>query len=101
MAKRETPTETTELCNERISDTWPDGPKPSTHVIRTVGRHLGRDPLSLPPLYDTVDPDLLDALVTQWTTSDRAGTLRFTYVGLEVVCSPDGLDLTTSFRPTR
>lgn len=36
---------------------------PSTAVVETVAATTGRDPMTLEPLYERVDPDALDALV--------------------------------------
>lgn len=35
---------------------------PSSHVLDSVARSKGVDPTELPPLYEAIDPDALDAL---------------------------------------
>lgn len=40
-------------------------------VIRAVAEHVGADPVDLPPLFDAVDPDALDAMFRPITNSDR------------------------------
>lgn len=56
-------------------------PDPATsRVLEAVAVTSGVDPLELPPLYDVVDPDKLDALVA--SMSD--GEITFTYAGYEV-----------------
>ena len=55
-------------------------------VIRTVAETTETDPLELPPLYETIDPDALDALVEDM----EAGTISFTYVGREITVDSDG-----------
>lgn len=42
--------------------------QPSEAVIRSVATATGKDPTSLDPLYESVDPDALDTLLTE---SDR------------------------------
>ena len=55
-------------------------------VIQAVATTTGTDPLELPPLYETVDPDALDALVEDMTT----GTISFTYTGRDILVHSDG-----------
>lgn len=52
----------------------------TSRVLEAVAVTSGVDPLELPPLYDVVDPDKLDALVA--STTD--GKVSFTYAGYEV-----------------
>jgi hypothetical protein len=54
----------------------------STRVVRCVSDALDCDPLDLPPLYDAVDPDALDALVP-WPSRGRR-RLSFRFAGVEV-----------------
>lgn len=56
-------------------------------VIRTVAETTDTDPLELPPLYETIDPDALDALVENMTT----GTISFTYAGRDLTVNSDGI----------
>lgn len=68
-----------------------DPPAPSQRVIHAVADATGRPPLELPPLYETVDPDALDAIAESWTH----GVLRFSYAGCTVtVESPDEVHVT-------
>lgn len=55
-------------------------------VVRTVAETTETDPLELPPLYETIDPDALDALVEDM----EAGTISFPYVGHEITVNSDG-----------
>lgn len=65
--------------------------RPSVAVIEAVAREAGVDPLTLPPLYDTIDPDSLDRLVPL----DGTGELVFRYHGYEVtVGGVDDIDVT-------
>jgi hypothetical protein len=58
----------------------------SERVIRTVAEATDTDPATLPPLYESVDPDALNELVE--SMSD--GEISFTYVGREVTVDSDG-----------
>ena len=66
---------------------YADDESPSEAVIQAVAAVKGVDPLSLEPLYDAIDPDALDALVTG-STDGSAGELRVSFrfdeVGVEV-----------------
>jgi len=54
----------------------------STRVLRCVSAATDLDPLDLPPLYDVVDPDALDALVPG---DGRGGcSLSFRFAGTHV-----------------
>lgn len=57
------------------------------HIVKAVARSAGVDPTELSPLYETVDPDALDALVTSLAdgTGQEHFSVQFTYAGREVV----------------
>lgn len=55
-------------------------------VIQTVAETTDTDPLELPPLYETIDPDALDALIEDM----QAGSISFTYTGREITVHSDG-----------
>lgn len=58
----------------------------SEAVVATVANRDGSDPVDLPPLYDAVDPDALDAIFRD----GRPGRVTFEYAGYEVtVCGRD------------
>lgn len=58
----------------------------SEAVVATVADRAGADPIDLPPLYDAIDPDALDAIFRD----GRPGRVSFEYVGYEVtVCGRD------------
>jgi hypothetical protein len=62
----------------------------SERIVWTVATAADRDPLELPPLYDAIDPDALDALVDRMSD----GTVSFAYAGYEVtVRSDESIDL--------
>lgn len=52
-------------------------------IVRAVADEEGCDPFSLPPLYETIDPDALELLFGN-SRSDRLEVI-FEYAGYEVV----------------
>jgi len=78
----------TERTNHVVHDSEADSSGPtSARVIRCVSVVTGRDPLDLPPLYDVVDPDALDTLVSR---DGDACTLSFEFAGAHVRVSGTG-----------
>lgn len=68
----------------------------SRRIVEAVARSNGVNPTELPSLYETIDPDALDALVT--SHSDGKGkndfSVQFTYADREVVVrSGEDLDV--------
>ena len=58
----------------------------SEAVVATVADRADADPTDLPPLYDAIDPDALDAIFRD----GRPGRVSFEYAGYEVtVCGRD------------
>lgn len=56
------------------------------NLIRRVATYTGTDALELPPLYDTIDPDVLDTCITQMEEVD----LSFEYAGVAVTVESTG-----------
>ncbi|QKY19167.1 hypothetical protein B4589_001780 [Halolamina sp. CBA1230] len=56
-------------------------------VVGAVATVSGVDPLVLPPLYDAIDPDALDALVEGMTD----GEVVFTYAECEITVTAAGV----------
>ncbi|ELY90286.1 hypothetical protein C483_12278 [Natrialba hulunbeirensis JCM 10989] len=56
----------------------------SLAVIEAVSTAADCDPTELPPLYDTIDPDALDALFSDQTATDVRPEISFTYDQYEV-----------------
>ena len=56
----------------------------SQRVINAVADAKGVDPLDLDPMYDTIDPDALDALFRDGEASLAGTELRFEYEDCEV-----------------
>ncbi|WP_347877763.1 HalOD1 output domain-containing protein [Halobacterium sp. R2-5] len=59
---------------------------PSNRILDAVAAQTDSDPVDLPPLYDTIDPEVLDSLVE---TMDN-GAISFTYAGHEITVAHDG-----------
>lgn len=60
---------------------------PSSQVVDAVARYKGVEATDLPPLYETIEPDALDALFPSRTngTRDDGVRLEFTYAGRDIV----------------
>lgn len=60
----------------------------STRVVLAVADKTGGDPTDLPPLYEAINPDSLDALFEPSREGDgpdrRSCEVRFSYAGREV-----------------
>ena len=68
------------------------GTEPSMAVVNAVASATKSDPIDLPPLYDAIEPDALDALFadTGRFASSRSGSVAFEYAGCLVTVSGDG-----------
>lgn len=67
------------------------GSAPSRAVVEAVAEAADRDPTALEPLYDAIDPDALDALVSSRRGSSRSDLrISFTYASFEVTVGPAG-----------
>lgn len=76
---------------ERVSYRDADGTTVSTLILETVASLTDAEPGELPPLYDFVEPEALDALVAHHTRSAaNRFRLEFTFGGVDVVVSGDG-----------
>lgn len=60
-----------------------------TIVLTTIADELGTDPAALPPLRDSIDPDILNGFRDADGASTKA--LSFEYLGYEVVVTDDGV----------
>ncbi len=60
-----------------------------TIVLTTIADELGTDPESLPPLRDSIDPDILNGF--RDADGDSAKALSFEYLDYEVVVTDDGV----------
>ncbi len=67
--------------------------KPSTGIIETITMTHDGGPTALDPLYDSVDPDALDAffrLPPEGSDAETA-TVSFVHAGYDVTAHSDGL----------
>ena len=62
----------------------------SERVVAVIAEKSGTDPLELPPLYESVDPDALDALFTPDSREPVLGEVTFTHAGHEITVAYDG-----------
>lgn len=76
-----------EPVNARREDVRRDAP--SHRVVTAVSRATGESPATLPPLYEAVDPDALDALFGE-NGSEASERFVFTYYGHEVTVHRGG-----------
>ena len=65
---------------------------PSTAVIETVAAATGRDPMTIESLYERVDPDALDALVSPSGSASGNGnvTVSFSFADRSVTVHRNG-----------
>jgi len=61
--------------------------RPSTAIVEAVGASAEQPAADLPPLYEVVDPDALDAL---FANSQTVGAVSFEYAGHDVTVRADG-----------
>jgi hypothetical protein len=69
------------------------GDTPSTAVIEAIADYHGTDPMGLKePLYETIDPDALDALIAsaEAVNGHPHVSVEFTYDGCRVTVFGDG-----------
>jgi len=71
---------------------------PSTAVVGAVSTVADRDPLSIEPLYSTIDPDALNALFADGRRDDGDIHVRFSMIGYRITLSSDGR---VTVRPSR
>ena len=72
-----------------IDATAADDDEFGTIVLTTIADELGTDPASLPPLRESIDPDILNGF--RDATGQSARALSFEYLGYEVVLTDDGV----------
>jgi hypothetical protein len=79
---------------------WASTP-PSTAIVETIAEATGNNPTSLNPLYESVDPDALNALLRSVPSSTAGRDLRISlsvdghgitiYGDGDIVVQPDGM----------
>lgn len=74
----------------------------SHRVIEMVAAEVDTDPVELPPLYETIDPEALDALfASSFSHGPLVGQVAFTYGGCEITVSyDDELVITVEEQPS-
>ncbi|WP_226481177.1 HalOD1 output domain-containing protein [Natrinema amylolyticum] len=89
--------------NSSFSGSFGDGVHESVSVavVTAVATHGDADPTELPPLYEWIDPDALDALFAPTRSGGpRSGRLEFTYDGHAVaVDCTDGVSISVDGSP--
>jgi len=73
---------------------------PSEAVINEIADREDVQPTELTPLYHTIDPDALDALVENAQQNDSTLEIGFTYHGYSVTVTDEGLEHVTSEKPS-
>lgn len=67
------------------------GEKPSMTIINALATAMGVEPTELPPLFEIVDPDAVDSLFSNNTSSPGAeAMLSFNYRNWNVFVNADG-----------
>lgn len=67
----------------------------SHRIIESIAEQEGMDPIDLPPLYDSVDPESLNELIR----STGQGVIAFNYENYRVIINSDNrVQVTQSFR---
>lgn len=64
----------------------------STEIAEAVAEAVGVGPLDLDPLYDVVDPEVLEVLLDTPSIAERS-SVTFTYAGVEVTVKGEGVIL--------
>jgi hypothetical protein len=65
-------------------------------VVERVAAVTDRETTKLPPLYGTIDPELLDAVVGSVAADSSSLTIQFTYAGQQVTVDGEGVIRVTS-----
>lgn len=64
---------------------------PTNGVVEAVATATGKGVTGLTPLYQEVDPDALNALVSKLPTDGELITVSFTYAGQKVTVNNEGV----------
>lgn len=89
---RDAPDKDVDATLFRTHHNWDETGGISATIIDAVAAIVGREPTSLQPLYEVVDPDALDDLLRSLhrTEMDGGGSVNFSYNGCEVTVDADG-----------
>lgn len=76
---------------ETIEYEWNEGVSPTTAVVEVIAAVTNQNPRHLPPLYEYVDVDSLDDVITTGTKdTERTVSLSFPYEEHTVCVESDG-----------
>jgi len=79
------------VFEERMSSTFESTePAVSTRVVQRVATSTNQEVAQLPALYDTIDPDALDAIISSVSTNTSSLTIRFSYSGCQITINGSG-----------
>lgn len=78
----------TDSITQPIRADWREHDSPCTAIVEVVAEATGREPTDLPPLYESIETDALDALVS--TSTDASTRVTFDYAGVEVTVRSNG-----------
>ncbi|SEH13051.1 hypothetical protein SAMN04487967_1116 [Natronorubrum sediminis] len=69
-----------------------DDQRPSMAIVELISQATGTNPIELEPLYNVIDPDVLDSLCT---SSSGFSSLEFEYAGRTVAVeqTTDGVEI--------
>lgn len=73
------------------TNTFGTGVEPSEAVVQQVANSKDVDALDLPPLYRTIDPEALDALVESDGSGGTELDIEFVYHGYDVTVTGEGV----------
>jgi len=68
---------------------WSGASSPATALVEAICDSTGALPTELPPLYESVDPEALDATLTGLADNSVAGRVQFTYGDYRVTMTSD------------
>lgn len=80
----------TDLLPGSIRYRWEDDGSPALAIVELVAEATGQDPGSVPPLYESIDIDAVEALVDGSARSEGSTCVTFTHAGVEVTVGSDG-----------
>lgn len=63
----------------------------STKVVQRVATVTDQEVTQLPPLYETIDPEALDAIINSVATDTSSLVFRFKYSGCQVIIHESGI----------
>jgi len=67
----------------------PDDPV-SMQIVQRIATATGKEVTRLPPLYQRIDPDALDAVVNSVDAGPSPLSIRFTYAGHQITITGSG-----------